>query len=149
MDNMWETRYQSNGVGIAAPQVNLSLRLFVMDTTQLVEGFDQEERADHPEEKARKEVFINAQKLEQSGDLWAYNEGCLSIPGIREDVRRKQKVEMRYWDADFEERVAEFDGITARVILHEYDHIEGKLFIDYLSSLKKRLIRKRLEDISA
>lgn len=147
--NLWETMYHSNGVGIAAPQVNLSLRLFVVDTLQIVEGFDDEDRAEFPEEKGLKQVFINAQKLEESGEIWAYNEGCLSIPRIREDIRRKSRVKLRYLDADFQERIEEFEGITARVILHEYDHIEGKLFIDYLSSLKKRLLRKKLADISA
>lgn len=147
--NLWETMYHSNGIGIAAPQVNLSLRLFVVDTLQIVEGFDDEDRAEFPEEKGLKQVFINAQKLEESGEIWAYNEGCLSIPRIREDIRRKSRVKLRYLDADFQERIEEFEGITARVILHEYDHIEGKLFIDYLSSLKKRLLRKKLADISA
>ncbi len=149
IDSLWETMYHSNGVGIAAPQVNQSLRLFVVDTLQIVEGFDEEDREEYPEEKGLKQVFINARKLEESGDTWAYNEGCLSIPRIREDIRRKSRVKLRYQDADFREKVEEFDGITARVILHEYDHIEGKLFIDYLSGLKKRLIRKKLEDISA
>ncbi len=149
IENMWETMYHSNGVGIAAPQVNQSLRLFVVDTLQLVESFDEEDKAEFPDEKGIKEVFINPQKLDESGELWPYNEGCLSIPKIREDIKRKERVKLRYWNADFEEKVEEFEGVTARVLLHEYDHIEGKLFIDYLSPLKKRLIRKKLEDISS
>jgi len=146
--DMWETMYHSNGVGIAAPQVNRPIRLFVVDTIQVVEGFDDEDRRRHPHENPVKQVFINARKSEESGEPWAYNEGCLSIPKVREDIRRGEKIRLRYFDEQFREHEAEFDGITARVILHEYDHIDGKLFIDYLSPLKKRLIRKKLDDIS-
>jgi len=146
--DMWDTMYHTNGVGIAAPQVNKPVRLFVVDTIQVVEGFDDQDRKDYPNEKPIKQVFINAHKLEESGKPWAYNEGCLSIPKVREDITRPAKVRLRYMDENFNEHEAEFDGITARVILHEYDHIEGKLFVDYLPSLKKRLIKKKLEDIS-
>jgi len=147
--DMWETMYSSNGVGIAAPQINKSVRLFVVDTEQIVEGFDDEDKKEYPNEKPIKRVFINAHKVEETGNEWKYNEGCLSIPKIREDVSRHSHVRMRYMDENFQEHEEVFDGITARVILHEYDHIEGKLFIDYLPQLKKRLIKKKLEDISA
>jgi peptide deformylase len=147
--DMWETMYHTNGVGIAAPQVNKAVRIFVIDTEQIVEGFDDQDKRDYPNEKPVKQAFINAHKIEETGKPWAYNEGCLSIPKVREDISRPAKVKLRYMDEDFKEHEAEFDGITARVILHEYDHIEGKLFIDYLPSLKKRLIKKKLEDITA
>ncbi|HRO43201.1 MAG TPA: peptide deformylase [Flavipsychrobacter sp.] len=146
--DMWDTMYHTNGVGVAAPQVNKPIRLFVIDTIQVVEGFDDQDKRDYPNEKPVKQVFINAHKIEETGKPWPYNEGCLSIPKIREDVSRPAKVKLRYMDENFQQHEAEFDGITARVILHEYDHIEGKLFIDYLPSLKKRLIKKKLDDIS-
>ncbi|OJU73606.1 MAG: peptide deformylase [Bacteroidetes bacterium 47-18] len=146
--NMWETMYHTNGVGLAAPQVNLPIRLFVVDTVQIVEGFDEEDKRDYPDEKPVKKVFINAHIESLEGEEWKYNEGCLSIPRIREDISRASTVTMRYMDENFEEHTETFEGITARVILHEYDHIEGKLFIDYLSPLKKKLIKKKLEDIS-
>ncbi len=146
--DMWETMYHTNGVGIAAPQVNKPIRLFVIDTEQIVENFDEEDRKLYPHEKPTKQVFINAQIMEESGEPWAYNEGCLSIPKVREDIRRNEKISIRFVDENFVEHVKEYDGITARVILHEYDHIEGKLFIDYLSPLKKRLLKKKLDDIS-
>lgn len=148
MADMWQTMYESNGVGIAAPQVNRPIRLFVIDTVQIVEGFDDEDKRMYPNEKPVKKVFINAHKVDETGDLWAYNEGCLSIPKVREDIKRTKKVRLRYMDENFKEQEEEFDGITARVILHEYDHIEGKLFIDYVPSLKKRLLKKKLDDIS-
>lgn len=147
--DMQETMYASNGVGIAAPQIGKAIRLFVIDTVQIVEGFDDEDRRQYPTEKGFKGVFINAEKLEETGKPWSYNEGCLSIPKVREDIRRAERVTLRYQDEHFAEHEATFDGITARVILHEYDHIEGKLFIDYLAPLKKRLIKKKLDDISA
>lgn len=146
--DMWETMYHTNGVGIAAPQVNKPVRIFVIDTIQIVEGFDEQDKREYPNEKPVKQVFINAHKIEESGKPWAYNEGCLSIPKVREDISRPAMVKLRYMDEQFQEHEGTFDGITARVILHEYDHIEGKLFIDYLPSLKKRLIKKKLDDIS-
>jgi peptide deformylase len=149
IDDMWDTMYHTNGVGIAAPQVNKAVRIFVIDTEQVVETFEDEDKRLYPNEKAVKQVFINAEKIEETGKPWAYNEGCLSIPKVREDISRPAKVRLRYMDENFQEHEEEFDGITGRVILHEYDHIEGKLFIDYLPPLKKRLIKKRLEDISA
>lgn len=147
--DMWESMYHTNGVGLAAPQINRPIRLFVVDTVQIVENFDDEDKAEYPNEKPIKKVFINAHKVDESGEPWAYNEGCLSIPKVREDVMRQPKVKMRYMDENFQEHEEEFDGITARVIQHEYDHIEGKLFIDYLPMLKRRLIKKKLDDISA
>lgn len=146
--DMWETMYHTNGVGLAAPQINKPIRLFVMDTIQIVENFDEEDKRLYPNEQPIKRVFINAHKVEDSGDLWAYNEGCLSIPKIREDIRRSRFVTLRYMDEQFVEHEETFSGITARVIQHEYDHIDGKLFIDYLAPLKKRLLKKKLDDIS-
>lgn len=146
--NMWETMYNSNGVGLAAPQINKSIRLFVIDTIQIVENFDEEDKKDYPHEKPMKQVFINAHKMEETGDNWAYNEGCLSIPKIREDITRQQSVRMKFMDENFKEYEETFTGITARVILHEYDHIDGKLFIDHLPALKRRLMKKKLDDIT-
>lgn len=149
IEDMWATMYNSNGVGLAAPQINRPIRMFVVDTEQIVEGFDDEDRKEYPNEQPVKRVFINAHKIEESGDEWPYNEGCLSIPKVREDVYRHAKVKLRFMDEEFKEHVEEFSGITARVILHEYDHIDGKLFIDYLKPLKKRLLQKKLNDISS
>jgi peptide deformylase len=149
IDDMWETMYHSGGVGLAAPQINRAIRLFVIDTEQMVENFDEQDHKDYPDEKPVKQVFINARIEEESGKEWAYNEGCLSIPKIREDVYRQPKVKLRYMDEQFNEHVEDFEGITARVIQHEYDHIDGKLFIDYIKPIKKRLIQKKLNDISA
>lgn len=146
--DMWETMYHSNGVGVAAPQVNKPIRLFVVDTEQIVEGFDDQDKRDYPNEKPIKSVFINAHKIEETGTPWSYNEGCLSIPKVREDVSRGANVRIRYVDENFVEHEKEFSGITARVILHEYDHLDGKLFIDYLAPIKKRLIKKKLDDIT-
>jgi len=149
LSDMWETLYNSNGVGLAAPQVNRPIRLFIVDTIQIVEDFNDEDKKKYPGEVALKQVFINARKIEDTGELWPYNEGCLSIPKVREDIHRPRKVRIKYLDENFAPHEREFHGITARVIQHEYDHIEGKLFIDYLSQLKKRLIKKKLDDISA
>jgi len=146
--DMWETLYNSNGVGLAAPQVNKPIRLFVVDTFQIVENFDEEDKRLYPNEKPIKQVFINAHRITSNGEMWAYNEGCLSIPKIREDVLRPEQIRLRYLDENFQEKEEEFYGVTARVIMHEYDHIDGKLFIDYLPPLKKRLIKKKLSDIS-
>ena len=149
ISDMWDTVYNSNGVGLAAPQVNKSIRLFIIDTIQIVDGFDDEDKRKYPNEIPIKQVFINAVKVEETGEKWAYNEGCLSIPKVREDIQRQRHVRLRYLDENFVEHEQDFYGIAARVIQHEYDHIEGKLFIDYLSPLKKRLIRKKLDDISS
>jgi peptide deformylase len=146
--DMWETLYNSNGVGLAAPQINKPIRLFIVDSLQVVEDFNDEDRRKYPNEIPIKQVFINARKIEDKGEIWAYNEGCLSIPKVREDIHRPRQVHIKYLDENFVEREDTFHGITARVIQHEYDHIEGKLFIDYLTQLKKRLIKKKLDDIS-
>jgi peptide deformylase len=146
--DMWETVYNSSGVGLAAPQINKAIRLFVVDTVQVTDEFDEADKAKYPDEKPIKQVFINARMIEESGNMWPYNEGCLSIPKIREDVQRNSIIKLRWQDENFVEHEGTFDGITARVIQHEYDHIEGKLFIDYLSPLKKRLLKKKLDDIT-
>lgn len=149
ISDMWETMYNSNGVGLAAPQINKPIRLFVVDTEQIVENFDDQDKVDFPDEKPVKRAFINAHIVDEGGEPWLYNEGCLSIPKVREDVSRNETVKLRFMDEQFNEHEEEFSGITARVILHEYDHIDGKLFIDYLKPLKKRLIKKKLNDISS
>jgi len=146
--SMWETMYASNGVGLAAPQVNKDIRVFVVDSTQIVENFDDEDHKKYPNEKGIKQVFINAKVKDLDGDEWPYNEGCLSIPKIREDVYRPEMVVLEYMNENFETRIESFHGITARVILHEYDHLEGKLFIDYLKPLRKKLLQGKLNDIS-
>jgi len=148
LTDMWETLYNSSGVGLAAPQINKPIRLFLVDTVQIVEDFDDEDKRKYPGEEPIKQVFINAQMIDESGKLWPYNEGCLSIPKVREDIQRHSNIRISYLDENFVEHEREFHGITARVIQHEYDHIEGKLFIDYISPLKKRLLKKKLDDIS-
>lgn len=148
IDSMWETMYASSGVGLAAPQVNKAIRLFVVDSAQIIENLDDDEKDLYPGDEGVKQVFINAQIDSLDGDLWSYNEGCLSIPKIREDIKRNQTVTISYEDENFQTHTKTFSGITARVILHEYDHIEGKLFIDYLPPLKKKLIKGKLNDIS-
>lgn len=148
LDDMWETMYNSNGVGLAAPQINRGIRLFVMDSIQIIENLEENEKGDFPGDKGYKGVFINAQIVEEEGADWPYNEGCLSIPKIREDILRKEKVTLHFYDENFKEHTQTFVGVTARVILHEYDHIEGKLFIDYLKPLKKNLLKRKLDDIS-
>lgn len=146
--DMWETMYYSNGVGIAAPQINRDIRLFVVDSEQIFVNQDPEEKGEFPDEPGIKEVFINARVLALDGEPWAYNEGCLSIPKIREDVYREESVTLQYQNEQFETITRSFVGITARIILHEYDHIEGKLFIDHLKPLKRKLLKGRLDDIS-
>ena len=148
IEDMWETMYASNGVGLAAPQVNRSLRIFVVDSTQIFDNMDDDEKGQYPDEPGIREVFINARIKSLNGEEWSYNEGCLSIPKIREDIFRNEKVELEYQDAEFNTQVRTFNGVTGRVIMHEYDHIEGKLFIDRISLLKKKLIRGKLDDIS-
>jgi len=146
IEDMWETMYDSNGVGLAAPQINRAIRLFVMDSQQIFENAEPED-ASYPDAPGIKRVFINAQIVELSGNEWVYNEGCLSIPKIREDVLRHEKVTLTYMDENFVTHTATFDGMTARVILHEYDHIEGKLFIDYIKPLRKKMLQGKLNDI--
>lgn len=137
--SMFETMYNANGVGLAGPQIGLSLRIFVIDSTQM---YEEEEK-----ERGFKKVFINAQKIEETGQKWDYKEGCLSIPGISEKVSRPTHVKIRYFDEHFEEHIEVFDEISARVIQHEYDHIEGVLFTDHIGPLAKTKIKRRLKDI--
>ncbi len=145
--NMYETMYNAYGVGLAAPQIGLAIRLFLVDTSPFAEeeSFDEDEKA---ELKNFKQTFINAEILEEDGDEWVFNEGCLSIPRVREDVFRKPKITIKYQDENFKEHTKTFDGLIARVIQHEYDHIEGVLFTDKLSSFKRRLIKGKLQNIS-
>lgn len=140
VDDMFETMYAARGVGLAGPQVGISKRIFVIDASP----FDDDE----PELTDFKKVFINAQILEETGEEWAFNEGCLSIPDVREDVYRCSHVRIRYVDENWVEHEETYKGLAARVIQHEYDHIEGKLFTDKLSPLRKRMIEKKLNDIS-
>ncbi len=144
IDDMFETMYNASGVGLAAPQIGRSIRLFVIDTTSFVEENEEDEEG----LKDFKEVFINARILEEEGKEWAFNEGCLSIPDIREDVSRQEEIRIEYYDRDFNRKEAVFSGLKARVIQHEYDHIEGILFTDHLSPLRKRMIKGRLSNIS-
>lgn len=146
--DMWETMYASNGVGLAAPQINKGIRLFVVDSTQIFQNQDNEDKGKYPDEPGMKQVFINAHIKEFDGDDWTYNEGCLSIPKIREDVKRPEEVVLEFMDENFILHTERFIGITARVIQHEYDHIEGKLFIDYLKPLRKKMLQGKLNDIS-
>ncbi|HEY8918697.1 MAG TPA: peptide deformylase [Chitinophaga sp.] len=146
--NMWETMYGSSGVGLAAPQVNKPIRLFVVDSEQIINNLEDDEKADYPGDQGVKQVFINAHIVDAEGKEWPYNEGCLSIPKIREDVYRPETIRLRYVDEHFQPHEQTFHGITARVIFHEYDHLDGKLFIDYLKPLKRRMLKGKLEDIS-
>jgi peptide deformylase len=140
--NMWETMYEASGIGLAAPQVNKAIRLFLIDTTPFID--DDEES----EEEVVKKVFINARVIEETGDKWVFNEGCLSIPDLREDIIRRSSITIEYFDENFKKHTDIFDGLTARVIQHEYDHINGVLFIDKVSPLRKRMIKGKLIDIS-
>ncbi len=145
--NMWDTMYNANGVGLAAPQIGLPIRLFVVDSTPFA---DDEELTEEEQNalKGFRKVFVNAKIEEETGTEWAFNEGCLSIPDIREDVSRKDTITISYMDENFKSYKETYDGLLARVIQHEYDHIEGILFTDKLSSLKKRLLKGRLANIS-
>ena len=140
--------YEISGVGLAAPQINKSIRLFVIDSTQIFTNLEDDEEGKYPDAPGLKEVFINAKIIRLNGEPWPYTEGCLSIPKIREEIFRNEQVELEYDDQHFEHQIKTFNGLTARVILHEYDHIEGKLFIDYLKPLKRKLLKGKLDDIS-
>ncbi len=148
MEDMWETMYNSLGVGLAAPQINKDIRLFVMDSTQIFKNLEEDEEGLYPDAPGFKGVFINAHITKKEGDEWMYNEGCLSIPKVREDIYRNEKITIEYEDEKFETHTNVFNGITARVILHEYDHTEGKLFIDYVKPLKRTLLKRKLDDIT-
>ena len=145
--NMRETMYNASGVGLAAPQIGKSIRLFLIDASPFAEDKDLSNE-DRETLKTFNKVFINAKILEEEGDEWAFNEGCLSIPDVREDVFRQPKITIAYFDEKFEKYTETLEGLAARVFQHEYDHIEGVLFTDKLSSLKKRIIKKKLENIS-
>jgi peptide deformylase len=148
ISDMWETLYASSGVGLAAPQVNKDIRLFIVDSTQVFEHQEEDEKGKYPDEPGRKQVFINARLKHLDGEPWNYNEGCLSIPKIREDITRPETVTIEYVDENFIPHIETFNGLTARIIQHEYDHIEGKLFIDYIKPFRKKLLQGRLADIS-
>ena len=146
LENMWETMYEAKGVGLAAPQVGIAIRLFIVDTSPFADD-DELTEEEQKQLTGFKKVFINPQ-IEESGEEWAFNEGCLSIPDIREDVYRQEEIQIRYWDENFKEHTEQYTGLAARVIQHEYDHIEGVLFTDKLSPLKKRLIKGKLNNIA-
>ncbi len=140
IENMWETMYYADGVGLAAPQAGMPVRMFVIDASSVAD--------EEPELKDFKKVFINPEIIELTGENWVMNEGCLSLPEIREDVTRPDTVRLKYFDENFVEHDEVYSGFAGRVIQHEYDHLEGKLFIDYLSPLRKRLLKSRLNDIA-
>jgi peptide deformylase len=144
IQDMFETMYAAQGVGLAAPQIGKAVRLFVVDG----EPMQDDEEEDGEDMKGFKKAFINPLILEEEGTPWEFEEGCLSIPNIREKVSRKETVRIRYYDENWNLLEEEYDGIKARIIQHEYDHIEGKLFIDYLTPLKKRMLKSKLTDIS-
>lgn len=150
--DMFETMYAANGVGLAAPQINKAIRLFIVDATPFADVEEDEESEFTKEEleemKDFKKIFINARILEEEGEEWKFSEGCLSIPKIREDVLRKPTIKIEYLDENFKKHTETYDGVIARVIQHEYDHIEGVLFTDKVSPLKRRLISGKLSDIS-
>ncbi|WP_372919139.1 peptide deformylase [Salegentibacter sp.] len=147
IDNMWDTMYNAYGVGLAAPQVGVPIRLFMIDPSPFAEDQELEEQ-EREQLNNLKKVFINPKIVEEEGDEWVFNEGCLSIPEIREDVFRKPVITIEYVDEDFKAHRETYSGLAARVIQHEYDHIEGILFTDKLSSLKKRLLKGKLANIS-
>ncbi len=137
--NMWETMYNAQGVGLAAPQIGKAIRLFIIDSVQIME--------EGKEDEGIKQVFINARKIEEGGEPWEYEEGCLSIPDLRGDVSRPAQIRLRYMDENFETHEKLFTGLNARVIQHEYDHTEGILFTELLKPLKRRLVKRRLDKI--
>lgn len=139
VNDMYETMHAAHGIGLAAPQIGQSIRLFVVDGTTL---------EDEPKLADFKKAFVNPVILEEDGEPWPFEEGCLSIPNIREEVERPEKLRIKYFDENWNAFEEEFDGMKARIIQHEYDHIEGKLFIDYLTPLKKRMLKGKLNDIS-
>ena len=147
LSNMWETMYGASGVGLAAPQIGLPIRVFLVDTTPFSDD-DELSEEEQKQLKGFKKAFINATIDEEVGEEWAFNEGCLSIPDVREDVKRKETITITYQDEEFKSYTETYNGLLARVIQHEYDHIEGILFTDKLSGLKKRLIKGKLTNIS-
>jgi peptide deformylase len=144
--DMYETMYASSGIGLAAPQVGQSVRLFVVDGSAINEDLDEEDK--DPSLDGFKKVFINPEIIEEAGDDWSFEEGCLSIPGVRTEVMRPEIIVIRYVDTYWNQYEEEYEGMAARIIQHEYDHLEGKLFTDYMSPLKRQLVKKKLADIS-
>ena len=147
ISNMYDTMYGAYGVGLAAPQIGRSIRLFLVDTAPFAEDDSLAKDEQHALSQFKK-TFINPEIIEETGEEWAFNEGCLSIPNVRENVLRKPNITIRYQDENFDTHVENYNGLIARVIQHEYDHIEGVLFTDKVSSLKKRLIKGKLNSIS-
>ena len=139
IDTMWETMYACEGLGLAAPQVNLSIRIFVIDITPHVD--------DLPEGTRLKQVFINPHIIEEEGEEWPFSEGCLSIPDIHEEIMRKPRIRIKYMDENFVEHDEHIEGVMARVVQHEYDHLEGILFVDRLSPLRKIMLKRKLTDL--
>ena len=148
INDMFETMYNANGVGIAAPQIGLSIRIFIVDTNPFSEDESLSDE-DRSELKSFKKTFINPEILDENGDEWSFEEGCLSIPNIRESVLRQESIKIQYFDENFNKHIESYNGLLARVIQHEYDHIEGILFTDKLSSFKKQLLKKKLLKISS
>ena len=146
ISNMYETMYNAYGVGLAAPQIGMAIRIFTIDTTPFSEDKDLSNQ-EQEQLKNFKKTFINAKILKEEGEEWSFNEGCLSIPDVREDVYRQERITIEYCEEDFVMKTEVYDGLIARVIQHEYDHIEGILFTDKISSLKKTLIKKKLQNI--
>ncbi len=146
-EDMYETMYGASGVGLAGPQIGKDLRIFVVDGQQINDNLEEGEEV-NPSLAGFKKVFINADILEEDGDEWAYEEGCLSIPDIRADIYRPETVKIRYFDTDWNEHTEVFEDMAARIIQHEYDHVEGILFTDLISPLKKQMLKKRLTNIS-
>ena len=144
--NMYDTMYNAYGVGLAAPQIGLAIRLFVIDTEPFSDS-DDLTKEEQNQLKGFKQTFINAIILKEEGNEWGFNEGCLSIPDVREDVYRKEKITLEFYDENFNKKTEVYDGLIARVIQHEYDHIEGILFTDLISTLKRTLIKKKLQNI--
>jgi peptide deformylase len=144
IENMWDTMYNADGVGLAAHQIGKPIRLFVIDASPFVEEGDE----DYEYVKDFKRVFINAKIVEEKGEEWGFNEGCLTIPDVHEDVYRHETIVIEYYDENWNFHSEEISGLAARVVQHEYDHIEGILFTDHLSGLKKRLIKGKLNNIS-
>ena len=144
--NMYDTMYNAYGVGLAAPQIGLAIRLFVIDTEPFSDSEDLT-KEEQEQLKGFKQTFINAKMLKEDGEEWSFNEGCLSIPDVREDVYRNERITIEFFDENFNKKTEVFDGLIARVIQHEYDHIEGILFTDKISTLKRTLIKKKLQNI--
>ena len=148
--DMFETMYEANGVGLAAPQVGRSIRLFIIDAKPFSDEEDDDGNPLPENQKLKnfKKIFINARILEEEGEKWKFTEGCLSIPKIREEVERKPDIKIEYYDEHFKKHTETYEGVAARIIQHEYDHIEGKLFVDKISALRKRLLKGKLADIT-